>query len=78
MLIAEGVQFYCPSSAYPAIVLLPSTYFNYGAIFDTSAKRSPKSGKHTEAGCIENYSIVKLYNKVLIITNVLLHDYFKI
>ena len=44
-----------------AILLL-----NYRAIFDTRAKQSEA---HVLKGCIKNYSLVKLYNKVLIITN---------
>ena len=39
----------------------------YRAIFDTSANRSET---HALKGCIKNFSIVKLYNKVLIINNV--------
>ena len=37
---AEGVQFYCPSSTYPGIVLPISTLLNYRTNFDASAKRS--------------------------------------
>ena len=47
---ADGVQFYCHSSTYPAIVLLEVYFIDktkvllwqiyYRAIFDTSAKRS--------------------------------------
>ena len=42
---------------------------NYRAIFDTSAEQSET---HVLMGCIKNCSIVKLYNKVLLITNVYL------
>ena len=41
--------------------------FNYMAIFDTSAKRCEA---HVLKWCIKNCSIVKRYNKVVIITNV--------
>ena len=62
---AEGVQFYCLSSTYSAIVLLVLYFI---AIFDTSAEWSEA---YVLKGCIKNCSIVKLYNKVLIITDVL-------
>ena len=57
----EGVQFYCPSSSYPAIVLLElySLLLNYKAIFDTSAERIEA---HMVKVCIINCSTVKLYN----------------
>ena len=59
---AKAVQFYCPSSIYPAIVLLVLyLLLNYRAIFDTSVERGEA---HMLKGCIKNYSIVKLNNKV--------------
>ena len=66
---AKGVQFYCPSSTYLAIVLLVLYFiaFNYRAIFDTNAERSEAC---MLKGCIKNWSTVKLYNKVLIITSI--------
>ena len=51
-----------PSEVKYFILLL-----KYRAIFDTSAKQSEA---HVLKWCIKNCSIVKLYNKVLIITNV--------
>ena len=66
---AEEVQFYCPSSTYPAILLLVLYFitFNYSAIFEASTDLSEA---HVLKRCIKNYSIVKLYNKVVIITYV--------
>ena len=61
------------------VILLPlkgsNTYFillltNYRAIFDTSTKQSEAQ---VLKGCVKNCSIVKLYNKVLIISHLLLH-----
>ena len=62
---AEEVQFYCPSSTYPAILLLVLYFitFNYSAIFEASTDLSEA---HVLKRCIKNCSIVKLYNKVLI------------
>ena len=46
---AEGMQFYCPSSTYTAIVLLGHfLLLNYRAISDTSAKQSEA---HVLKGC---------------------------
>ena len=70
---AEEVQFYCPSSTYPAIILLVLILLlDYRAIFDTSVEWSEE---HVLKGCIKNYSIVKLFNKVLIIPNNELNDF---
>ena len=60
---ANGMQFYCPSNTYPAILLLV-LFFNaqlYSIfLYNCWAKR-----------CIKNCSIVKLYNKILLIRNVI-------
>ena len=63
---AEGVQFYCPSSTYPAIVLLVLYFidYNYRAIFDTSAPlgllRSKKYFKKTLILAFEAKSVGSL------------------
>ena len=66
----KGCNFIVPQAlTYTAIVLLVLYFiaFNYRAIFDTNAERSEAC---VLKECIKNCSTVKLYNKVLIITNV--------
>ena len=68
---SKGCNFIAPQALiqqlYYYYFILLGTY-NYRAIFDTSAERSEA---HVLKGYIKNCFIVKLYNKVLIITNVL-------
>ena len=64
----KGCNFIAPQELiqqlyYKYFILL----LNYKEIVDRSAERSET---HMLKGCIKNYSIVKPYNKVLIICNV--------
>ena len=68
---AEGVQFYFPSSNYTAIILLVNT-FVYCLTLEQFLIQVCADGSEAQVlnGCIKICSIFKLYNKVLIITNV--------
>ena len=61
------MQFYCPSSTYPAFVLKVLYFISY-LQSNFWYKCRAKWGKCSE-GCIKNCSIVKLYKKVQITNN---------
>ena len=59
---AKGVQFYCPSSTYPAIVLLGTLY--YCSTIEQFFIQVPSEVRHT---CWSGASKIALYKKVQLI-----------